>query len=174
SVRSISNLERGVPHQPRTDTIQLLAEALELSAEERTALLSAARGMRRRRSTQASNHPSPQHLALPIPPTPLVGREREVAPVLALLGRDYPRLLTLCGLPGVGKTHLALEIARKAGARLPNGVLFVDLAPLRDFTLVGPTMVLRLGVRTAPGQSWQDALYAALRDQRRLLLLDNF
>lgn len=111
---------------------------------------------------------------LPIPATPLLGREREVAQVCALLQRATVRLLTLTGAPGVGKTRLGLQGAADLHTTFPDGVVFVSLAAISDPALILTTIAQALGVTEGAGQSCLVALTAALRTKQLLLLLDNF
>jgi predicted ATPase/class 3 adenylate cyclase/DNA-binding CsgD family transcriptional regulator len=103
--------------------------------------------------------------------TSFVGRERELVEVAALLGAH--RLVTLTGPGGVGKTRLAVAVAAAPDA-FADGVWFVPLAPVPDPGLVASAIAHATGVRDIGGQSLLDALTTALRDQRRLLVLDNF
>src|SRR5829696_9431531 len=86
---------------------------------------------------------------LPTALTSFVGREREVEQTAALLRRDGVRLVTLTGPGGVGKTRLALRVVEDVAGDFVDGVAFVDLAPLVDPDLVGPTVAQALGVREA-------------------------
>lgn len=110
---------------------------------------------------------------LPLPPTSLVGRECEAAEVVQRVRHPDVRLLTLLGPGGVGKTRLALEAASSLDADFAAGVLFVDLSSLREPDLVLPTIATTMGLREAPRQTLQDALFDAIRDLELLLVLDN-
>ena len=103
---------------------------------------------------------------LPVPATPFLGRERELAEVLALLAEDGVRLLTLTGPGGTGKTRLALQAAGGSADRYPDGVYWVPLAPLRD-----PALVLG---EASQALAAQDGLAAHIADKELLLLFDNF
>ena len=112
-------------------------------------------------------------VALPLPPNPLVGRERELEQLRTLLARREARLIVLTGAGGSGKTRLALEAARRAAASYANGVVLVELAPVRDPALVVPAIAHALTVAEAPGQDPLEALVAALVSQELLLVVDN-
>jgi predicted ATPase/DNA-binding CsgD family transcriptional regulator len=122
----------------------------------------------------SSASPSAQSTNLPSPPTPLLGREREVAALVTLLRQDEVHLLTLTGPGGVGKTRLALHMAADVHDVCPDGVFFVSLAPITDPDLVIATIAQVLGVREAGDEPLVERLRAFLREKRLLLVLDNF
>ncbi|MDQ6694356.1 MAG: tetratricopeptide repeat protein [Chloroflexota bacterium] len=191
SVGSIRKVE-GDQRPPSKQLAELLSRHLDLPAHVRnaaTAVNAAAQASievpppshteagaeaeAARPTTPASNLPS-------APLTALIGREREVDELRGLLAREDLRLLTLTGPPGVGKTSLALEVARltkraaASGATgLLDGVFLVSLAPLTDPGQVGAAIASAVGVEEVPGKPLTAVLAAYLRSRRVLLLLDN-
>ncbi len=101
-----------------------------------------------------------------------IGRSREMAEVKLLLHTS--RLLTLTGPGGTGKTRLALQVATEAVEAYPDGVCFVDLAPLSDHTLVAKAIASALGVFEHPTEPLPATLKRVLIQRELLLLLDNF
>ena len=108
---------------------------------------------------------------LPVQLTSFVGRDTEMAEVKRLLA-DV-RLLTLTGSGGTGKTRLSLQVAADLLDQYPDGVWFVELAPLTDPAFVPQTVASALSVREQPGRPIMATLTDHLRDQQLLLVLDN-
>src|SRR5262249_58675694 len=108
------------------------------------------------------------------PPTPLIGREREVEEVAASLGRPDVRLLTLTGPGGTGKTRLALQAGEALLDAFADGVVFVGLAPLQDPALVLPATAQALRIGASRGDTLAEDLARALRYRELLLVFDNF
>ena len=107
---------------------------------------------------------------LPLQLTSFVGREKEIGKVKHLLSQT--RLLTLTGSGGTGKTRLSLHAAAEMLPFFPDGVWFVELAPLADPSLVPQTVAAVLGVRGGE-RPVLEALVESLRDKTMLLILDN-
>ena len=110
---------------------------------------------------------------LPFAPTPLIGRQADVAWLSLYLRRDDVRLITLLGLGGVGKTRLALQVAATLFDHFADGVYFVELAPLQDPDLVLPAIVHTLQLAEDSGSALA-TLQQYLRHKCVLLVLDNF
>jgi predicted ATPase/DNA-binding XRE family transcriptional regulator len=169
STRAVSDLERGLSRAPRYDTLDLLTRAMNLEAEPRAALFSAARPALPREDAKAT----PLQV-LPFPPTALLGREQEIAQALGLVRERGVRLLTVTGPSGVGKTRLALEIAHDLRAGFADGLAWIDLTVLRDPSLVPQTVAQALGLREQADRPFSEQVRAFLQDKQCLLLLDNF
>ena len=111
---------------------------------------------------------------LPIQPTPLLGREREVAEIADLLRREDVRLLTLTGTGGTGKTRLALQSAAELIDDFEDGVFLVALAPISDPELVASTVAGALSVSESAGRPLKEDLRDFLSTKELLVVLDNF
>lgn len=168
STRAISDLERGINHAPQRETARMLSDALGLHPEERDRFLDLAR-----RRPQSPALPSSSSQA--DNPDPLIGRVQELALIEATVFRPGTRLVTLAGPGGVGKTRLALEVARRFAPRDPGGVPFLRLEGLHDAALVMPTLAAAVN---APASGDASALHARIAAQlsagNRLVILDNF
>ena len=108
---------------------------------------------------------------LPAQSTSFIGRERERDELKAMLASK--RLVTLLGMGGLGKTRLSLEVATESVAKFPDGVWFLDLAPIRDPDLVVSEAAEVLGLREEPGRSLTQTVCAHLKAQRVLFVVDN-
>ena len=111
---------------------------------------------------------------LSLQPTPLIGREQEMADCLALLRRPEMRLLTLTGAAGSGKTRLGLQLAAELVDEFSDGVFYVSLASISDPALVASAIGQALGLHEEGGQPLEAALASYLRERQLLLVLDNF
>ena len=109
----------------------------------------------------------------PSPLTRLVGREPELASIVRMLAEEGQRLVTITGPGGIGKSRLAVAAAREVEAAFPDGVVFVDLAPVLDAPLVIPAVADALGIRDIGDRPLAEKLVAALGGRRLLLVLDN-
>jgi predicted ATPase len=108
---------------------------------------------------------------LPRPPSSLVGRDEDVAQIASAI--EDARLVTLTGPGGVGKTRLALEVARSLAARFADGVHVVELAPVADPAHLAGAVAARLGVEEPAGQPRAEAIAEHLGARAVLLVLDN-
>jgi predicted ATPase len=118
--------------------------------------------------------PNRQLSSLPTPLTVIIGRDHEIASVVAALDQHAHRLVTLTGPGGVGKTVLALAAGRTLEPVFRDGVRFVSLAPISDPDLVMPAIGRAVGVRDAGRHTISDRLVGHLKDKQHLLIIDNF
>jgi predicted ATPase/DNA-binding CsgD family transcriptional regulator/tetratricopeptide (TPR) repeat protein len=109
-----------------------------------------------------------------LPSTPILGRDEEIAGVERILSRVDVRLLTLVGPPGIGKTRLAAAAGERLTSSFADGVVLVDLVPIRDAGLVPYAIAQALGVADAPRRPIMKRLTEALEDKQLLLIADNF
>ena len=109
----------------------------------------------------------------PSPLTRLVGREPELALVARLLADEGQRLVTITGPGGIGKSRLAVAAARDSEGAFPDGVVFVDLAPVLDANLVITAIADALGIRDTGDRPLPEKVVGALGRRRLLLVLDN-
>ena len=131
SARTIADLERGINRLPRHDTFELIMTALNVTSQQRALFLAMTRPEMSTTATRTSSQSQ-----LPLPPTALIGREQEMLQALTKLRSDGAHLITLTGPAGIGKTRLALQVARDLELYFNQGVVFISLAALRDVQLL--------------------------------------
>ncbi len=118
-----------------------------------------------------------QPSTIPVQRTPFVGQEKEIAAVAELLNREDVRLVTIIGPGGIGKTRLAVEVARAICANFPGGIHFVPLSPVSNPGMVASAIVQTLKIKETGAQTPLELLRKAFQDsltEPTLLLLDNF
>ncbi len=128
-------------------------------------------------SSAASSYQDGMHIPfrnIPVPLTPLIGRERDLQAARALFMRPDIRLVTLIGTGGIGKTHLALSLGNEVIEAFADGVCFVSLAAINDPELVIPAIAVALGLQERGNHCSLERLKTFLRDKQLLVLLDNF
>jgi len=172
SARGVSDLERGLNRAPQRETLRRLVDALGLSEADRLAFLQA-----RQRSAAGLTDPetrAPRH-NLPRELSSFVGREREVSTVVRRL--DEAPLVTLAGAGGIGKTRLAMRVARTLTqgpeSAFGDGVWLVELADHGEPDAVSRRIAATLGIGDDPHTPQTDTLARVLQRQRLLLVLDN-
>src|SRR5512133_2822853 len=120
---------------------------------------------------------------LPLPLNSFVGREREASDIRRLLNAasspsdpdcPAPRLITLTGMAGVGKTRLALQVAAAAQGAFGHGACFIPLADVSDTSRVLPAIGSRLGLKETGNRPMMTRLRRFLQPKHLLLVIDNF
>ncbi|MDP2771960.1 MAG: helix-turn-helix domain-containing protein, partial [Nocardioides sp.] len=173
SANAIGALERGERKRPYPDTLRRLAEALGLDEESRASWSATLRPVAGEPPAVGVVGPGwSAGLELPGEPTPIIGRDRELDALCDLL-RPGTRVLTLVGPGGVGKTRLALSLARRVADQYADGAVWVELAPLTDHTLVLSTVGRAIGLHDAGSADVTTTLRSSLRHRQTLLVLDN-
>ena len=176
TANGVSALERGARTRPYPHTVRSLADALGVASDDRHRLMAAATRATDGEEPVAGTAVVPDQrvpaptspVVLPVPPTALVGRQGEITDVVSLVSQPGVRLVTLTGTGGVGKSRLALEVARRSAS-----TTYVALASLTDPALVPSAIAEALDLPDAAG-SGAAALVDALREHGGVLVLDNF
>ena len=169
SVHAVSALERGERRRPRIETIRAIAAALDLTDVNRDALLRSARQPAANLAVGGLSG-----AAMPAALTPLLGRETDVQTLECWLADAAIRIITLVGPGGVGKTRLALEVARRLAERGSVRVVFVPLAAVRDPAFVAQAIAEALGLLDIAARDLPRSARLACGDRPALLVLDNF
>jgi predicted ATPase/DNA-binding XRE family transcriptional regulator len=168
SVHAVSALERGERRRPHVETVRALSAALDLTGATRDALLGSARA-----PVQEDADADPGGFSLPVPLTAFLGRDADVQALRGWIADPAVRLITIVGPGGVGKTRLALELARTIAEENTAGVVFVPLAAVRDAAFVAPAIAEALGLSDVTAVDLPRRAKVACDDHPRLLVLDN-
>jgi predicted ATPase/transcriptional regulator with XRE-family HTH domain len=169
--------------RPSRQVAELLVEQLQIPADQRDLFLKVARQEKAIDSLfdqdAASSLPvpvavsQPAHNNLPMPLTPIIGREHELQAILQQFENPGCRLLTLTGPGGVGKTRLAQEVAHKYHSRLEDGARFVSLVSINSPEFIVPAIADALDFTFAGTLEMKSQLFNLLREKQLLLVLDN-
>jgi predicted ATPase/DNA-binding XRE family transcriptional regulator len=180
SVSALQKIEYGT-RRPSAQIAELMANCLDVPVEERSTFVRVARGELSVERLHPGSKPvgtasitSPK-TNLPIFPTPLIGREREVEQLSQLLRDPQCRLLTLVGPGGIGKTRLAIETASRMQEAFADGVYFVPLAPVNSTRLIVPVIADSVGFafHHTSHVDPKTQLFSYLKEKQALVLIDN-
>jgi predicted ATPase/DNA-binding XRE family transcriptional regulator len=168
STDAVGMLERGVRRMPYEHTIESLGAALELGRSDRDELSSAVgrRGLRARRNFK-------MRVPLPVPLTSLIGRHRDLALVHSWFAEKQPRLVTITGAGGVGKTRFALALAHDLRPLFDDDAVFVSVAAIRDPANVASAILTCLDRKDDGTPASLATLCAYVSDHRLLFVVDN-
>ena len=168
SVHAVSALERGERRRPQAETVRALSAALDLSGPARDAFLASART-----TADANAVEELSTVALPLALTTLLGRDADVQAMRQWLADPAARLITLLGPGGVGKTRLALDIARTIADESATRVLFIPLAAIRDPQLAAGAIAEALGLVDISASDLPRRARAACDGRSTFMVLDN-
>ena len=169
SVHAVSALERGQRRRPHLETVRALAAALDLTGAARDALFGSARA-----PTAITAADELSGATVPLAPTVLVGRDRDLETLGTWFADPTVRLITLTGPGGAGKTRVALEFARTIAAADRHRVVFVPLAAIQDHVFVAPAIAEALGLSDVSSVDLIKRARLACGDRATLLVVDNF
>ncbi len=169
SVHAVSALERGERRRPHPETIRALSAALDLTGAIRDAFFGSARA-----PAHATAVDELTRVSLPVPLTALLGRDTDLRTLRQWLADPAARLITLVGPGGVGKTRLALELARAIADEGATRVVFVPLAAIRDPAFVESAIAEAFGLVDVTARDLPTRVRAASENRSTLLVLDNF
>lgn len=183
SVFALRKIEAG-ERRPSKQLAGLLADALDISSEDRPTFIRVARGdlIYERLGAPGSDsspfsdspHLAPRHLPLPL--TPLLGRASELAAMARIFNEPQCRLLTLTGIGGIGKTRLAIEFALCQQSRFLGGVYYVPLVSINSVELIVPAIAEALDFAFSGSAGLKEQLFNYLAHnvkQPAMLVLDN-
>ena len=168
SVHAVSALERGERRRPQVETVRALCAALDLTGPTCDALLASART-----PADANAVEELSTVALPLALTALLGRDADMQTLRQWLADPAARLITLLGPGGVGKTRLALELARAIGSESATRVAFVRLATIRDPQLAASAIAEALGLADISASDLPSRVRVACAGRPMLIVLDN-
>lgn len=196
SVTTVRKLEAD-ERRPSRQVAQLLAEALKISPKDTDQFIKVARAETRIDylnipepvlESLPAHYTQPLHVAaskdslpsgvaersLPLPSTPLIGRERELEQITQMLKNENCRLLTITGPGGIGKTRLGLAAAYNNQSHYDHGVYFISLAAVNPGESIFPVIANSIGLTIFGSHSIERQIAGFINEKRMLLVLDNF
>jgi predicted ATPase/transcriptional regulator with XRE-family HTH domain len=178
SVSLLRKIEGG-ERRPSSQIAELIANCLNIPPEERSSFVKVARGElsmdRLPPLSKRTGSSTPARTNLPVLPNPLIGRQRELDAINQLLSNPQCRLMTLVGPGGIGKTHLAIESARRRQAVFADGVFFLPFDPVNTTRFIVPMIADAVGFvfENENHLEPKTQLFNYLKEKQVLLLLDN-